>query len=225
VSPAGRPSFALVTDRRRLAPDARTVPAALLALERAIDEAVAAGIDLVQIRERDLPTADLVAFVDRVGQRTRGTRTGLVVNDRADVARVAQADGVHLRADGPPESRVRAFGPPAWRIGRSIHAAADVAAHPGADYFLFGTMFPSGSKAPDGPVQTLATLAVVVAASSVPVWVIGGMTVDRVAACLAAGAAGVAAIGAFLDEATQPGVVFTRVEAMRRAAAAGFAVE
>jgi thiamine-phosphate pyrophosphorylase len=225
VTRPARPSLCLVTDRRRLAPDARTTQAELMALERAVDEAVAAGIDVVQIRERDLPTVALVDLVERVGRRTRPTATGLLVNDRADVARLAGADGVHLRADGPPERRVRAFGPPTWRLGRSIHAPAEAAAHPTADYLLFGTMFPSASKTAEAPVQTLTALAQAVEASAVPVWVIGGITVERLAACLAAGAVGVAAIGAFLDAPAPPGTVYRRVELMRQAAAAAFAVE
>src|SRR5580692_4237782 len=133
------PTLCLVTDRRRLAQQARTTRDELAALEAALDEAAAAGIDVIQVRERDLEAADLAAFVARVVRRMRGTVTRVVVNERADVARAADADGVHLRSDGPPVDRIRGWGPPAWWVGRSIHSAAEGEGQQSADYLLFGT--------------------------------------------------------------------------------------
>jgi thiamine-phosphate pyrophosphorylase len=219
-----RPTLCLVTDRRRLTRQARTTRDELAALEAALDEAATAGIDVIHVRERDLGAADLAAFVARVVRRTRGTATRVVVNERADVARLADADGVHLRSDGPPVDRIRAWGPPAWWVGRSIHSAAEGEGHQTADYLLFGATFASTSKPAGAPVAGLAALREAVRGSAAPVWAIGGVTPETARACIDAGAKGVAAIAAFLDigDGTTPGAVRARVEAMRRAVAGDF---
>jgi thiamine-phosphate diphosphorylase len=217
-------TLCLVTDRHRLSPDARTTRDELVALEVALDEAAAAGIDVIQVRERDLEAADLEAFVARVVRRTRGTPTRVVVNERADVARAAGADGVHLRSDGPPIERIRAWGPPSWWVGRSIHSAAEGERHQAADYLLFGTTFTSTSKPGGAPVAGLAALREAVRLSERPIWAIGGITPETAAASIEAGAKGVAAIAAFLDDkdGTARGAVRRRIEAMRRAVARDF---
>ena len=212
-----------MTDRRRLSPDARTTRAEIAALEAAIDEAVDAGIDVVQIREPDLETMDLAGLCRRVVQRTRSMPTRVVVNDRIDVAVAAAADGAHLKSDGPAAGRVRAMAPPGWSIGRSVHSPTEVDSSAPLDYWLFGTMYRTLSKGADAPVQSLAALAAVVqAAGTRPVWVIGGVTTENAGPCLRAGAAGVAAIGAFLEPRAGAGAVGRAVAAMRRAVAADF---
>jgi thiamine-phosphate diphosphorylase len=224
VTGLARPTLCLVTDRRRLTQQARTTRDELAALEAALDEAAAAGIDVIQVRERDLEAADLTAFVARVVRRMRGTATRVVVNERADVARAAGADGVHLRSDGPPVDRIRAWGPSAWCVGRSIHVAAEAERHQSADYLLFGTTFASTSKPDGAPVAGLAALGEAVRVSAAPIWAIGGVTPETAPACIDAGAKGVAAIAAFLDDGdgTTRGAVRARVEAMRRAVARDF---
>jgi thiamine-phosphate diphosphorylase len=154
----------------------------------------------------------------------RGTVTRVVVNDRADVARAADADGVHLRSDGPPVDRIRAWGPPAWWIGRSIHSAAEGGGQQSADYLLFGTTFASTSKPAGAPVAGLAGLREAVRVSATPIWAIGGVTPATAPACIDAGAKGVAAIAAFLHDrnGTTPGAVRARVEAMRQAVGCDF---
>lgn len=195
------PCFCLVTDRRATDPGGRTIVAQLRSLEHVLDEAIDAGIDLIQIRERDVEAGALCAFTRRVVARAAGTSTRVVVNDRADVALAAGAAGVHLRSDGPSPAHVRALGGPAWVVGKSVHSALDAtaAAADAADYLLFGTVFPSASKAPNAPVAGVAALrGAATAAGTVPVLAIGGITVERAIACRDAGAAGVAAIGLFL---------------------------
>jgi thiamine-phosphate pyrophosphorylase len=138
---------------------------------------------------------------------------------------VTGADGVHLRSDGPPVARVRAVGPVGWGVGRSFHTVAEVPLHDSADYLLFGTVFESTSKASGAPVQGLAALrdAVRAAGTQTPIWAIGGVTPETAAACLDAGARGLAAIAAFLDGGAAPGGVRARVEAMRASVARYFA--
>jgi thiamine-phosphate pyrophosphorylase len=217
-----RPCVYLVTDRRQLTPGARTTADEVLALERWLDEAIEAGVDVIQIRERDLEAAAIVALAARVVARAGGRATAVLVNDRADVARAAGAGGVHLPSAGLPAGRVRALGPEGWLVGRSVHGVDEAGGPHGADYLLFGTMFAGGSKPEGSPVQGLDRLARVVAVSTVPVVAIGGIDPARAGSCVAAGAAGVAGIGVFLPEGRAPGALGpARATIALRAAIAG----
>lgn len=201
MSEPTRPSICLVSDRRLVAPHARTVKAELKALERWLDEAFDADLDLIQIRERDLEGCDLLMLVRRLVSRRGARAPRLVVNDRADVALAADADGVHLRSNGPAVNDVRglASGSAPWIVGRSVHGIAEIHEHGTADYLLFGTIFPGGSKGGAAPTQGLDGLARAAAASRAPLLAIGGVTPERSREVIAAGAAGIAAIGAFVS--------------------------
>jgi len=190
-------TICLVTDRRQLSPHARTAREEVTALAHWLEEAVAAGVDLIHLRERDLPASLLCELARAVGAAARGSNTRVVVNDRADVAQAAGCDGVHLPGDGLPVARVRALGgrPDAtWMVGRSVHTVEEARAHADADYLLFGAVFASGPK----PGRGVDALREVVAAVPGAVIAIGGLTAPRAAECLTAGAAGVAAIRLFL---------------------------
>lgn len=196
----------LISDRRRLRPSARTTTEELRALEAQLEDAMAAGVDVIQLRERDLEAGVLVSIAARLLRRAAGTPTRVLVNDRADAAVASAAHGVHLRADGPPAGRVRAILPPPALIGRSTHTIGEVVQHGDADYLLFGAVFPTASK-PDTAVAGIDRLREAARRSRVPVIAIGGIDVDRAAACVEAGAAGVAAIGVFLPEGHAPGAL------------------
>lgn len=212
------PSVCLVTDRRRLSPQARTAADEIQALEAFLDRAIDAGVDVVQIRERDLASRDLGALVARVAARARG-RALVLVNDRADVAIASGADGVHLRADSAPTGDVTRLGPPGWIVGRSVHTAEEAGGEIEAAYVLFGTVFESGSKPDGAPLAGLEGLRAAAGASHSPVVAIGGITPARAAQAMAAGARGVAAIGAFLPPGLAPGALGV-VEAARALRAA-----
>ena len=216
-----QPAVCLITSRRQLAPDARTAQEAVAALDRWLDEAIGA-VDLLQIREPDLSARLLWELVRSVAGRAAGSGTAIVVNDRADVARAAGADGVHLPAAGPPCARVRALGPAGWLVGRSTHAIEEIRSRGDADYLIFGTVFPSASKAAAAPVQGLDGLERAAAAATVPVLAVGGVDVARAARCRRAGAAGVAAIGLFLPPGRAPGALgIAAATAALRAALSG----
>lgn len=198
----GRPVICLVTDRRRLgAPSEAASRAALVDLVRA---AGAAEIDLVQLRERDLAARDLAELAERCLAGLAGTKTRLVINDRLDVALAVGAHGVHLRGDSMSARRVRDLAPPAFLVGRSVHSPAEargVASEGGVDYLIVGTVFESASK-PEAPVLGIAEFARAVReAANVPVLAIGGITLRTVREVAAAGAAGVAAVGLFVETA------------------------
>ena len=188
----------LVTDRLRLGAGDRAV-------DRLVDLVAAAGragLDLIQVRERDLDARALAALVARCVSAVDGTRTRVVVNDRIDVAIAAGAHGVHLRADSVAAPSARTLVGATAIIGRSIHRpqeAADTARAGGVDYLIFGTLHETQSKAAGHPVATLDDLrATCRAAVGIPVLAIGGMTVDRAADAARVGGAGIAGIGLFV---------------------------
>jgi len=162
--------------------------------------AVRAGVDVVQIRERDLPADELCAIVVELVAIARGSRTRILVNDRADVALACGAGGVHLRADSVPPRDVRSIAPPGFVIGQSVHRTSEAqaaAAH--VDYLIAGTVWRTPSKTPEQPTLGVAGLAAIAQSVTVPVLAIGGVTAGRLVEVQSAGAAGAAAIGLFLD--------------------------
>jgi thiamine-phosphate pyrophosphorylase len=199
------PLLCLVTDRRALA-GARTEAAAMAALDAQCDEAIAAGIDYIQLREPDLDARRLVELARRLVARAHGAATIVLVNDRADVARLSGAS-IHLKSDGPPAARVRAWFDAPITVTRSAHHISEVAADPDVDAFVFGTVFPSQSKPPGTRVAGLAGLAAAAGAARGPVLAIGGITAANALACRQAGAAGIAGIGIFLPHGTVAGAL------------------
>jgi thiamine-phosphate pyrophosphorylase len=174
---------------------------AIVALVR---DAVGAGIDLVQIREPDLPGRLLARLVDAAVEMTRGTPTRVIVNDRVDVAIACHADGAHLGGRSLPTARVRDIAPSGFLVGRSIHTVeeARAAAIEGmTDYLVAGTVFPSASKPDERRLLGVEGLAAVVRASARPVLAIGGVDLDTIAPVAATGARGFAAIRFFADAA------------------------
>lgn len=183
-----------VTDRVRFG----LSPADLV--NRAV-RAVNEGVDVIQVRERDLDDRTLRVLVEQIVAAAKGTPTRVLVNDRADVAVAAGAHGVHLRSDSPAASRVRAIVPAGFILGRSVHSLAeiDAAVADGAcDYLMFGTVFPSGGKPPGHPVAGLDTLREACRRSPIPVIAIGGIDRSRIPDIAQSGAAGFAAIAMFM---------------------------
>jgi thiamine-phosphate pyrophosphorylase len=193
----------LVTDRRLLQAVAEQD-----ALDRLVELARAAadtGVDIFQVRERDLDSATLLEVVRRCVGAVAGSRTKVLVNDRADVAMAAGAHGVHLRGDSYTVRDARKLLAAKTIIARSIHSAreAEDADLDGADFLVFGTLFETGSKPPGYPTATLREFAEACAAAACPVLAIGGISVDRAREVARHGGAGVAGIGLFLPA---PGV-------------------
>jgi thiamine-phosphate pyrophosphorylase len=184
----GLPLLCLVTDRR---------VSGERALEDVVLEAVAGGVNLVQLREKDLPTRELLDLARRVQAILAPHGVPLVVNGRADVA-FAVGAGVHLPADGLPVEGARRGVGPDRVVGRSVHSAAEARQLAGADldYLILGTIFPSGSH-PEGP--TIGIDAIRSAAGArVPILGIGGISAMNARAVIAAGADGVSVISAIL---------------------------
>ncbi len=157
-----------------------------------------AGVDAIQLRERDLDARRVAPDSPRGRRRARGQRRRRVlVNDRADVALAAGAAGVHLPGDGIP---VQAGAARSIRTGSSVDPSMLTTrrtAWAGADYVLFGAVFATASKPAGWIPAGLGALAGLVRSTPVPVIAIGGITEANAEEAGAAGAAGVAAIGAF----------------------------
>ncbi len=213
-------TLTLVTDSGRACPEARTDADLVTGVRHWLAEAIDAGIDIIQLRERALSAATLCNLARGVVADTRGTTTRVLINDRADVAVIAGADGVHLRDDGWPVARVRTLSTTGWMIGRSVHSV-DMPGAEGADYLLVGAVFASGSK----PVRGLETLRVVAGKSAVPVFAIGGITLETAPACLAAGASGLAAISLFLPAGRADGALGPQRAIRELRAVAGFPIQ
>jgi len=185
-------------------------------LAKKIEEVIAAEVDWVQIREKDLPAAELASLA-RQSLRVAAdlspkssSPTRILVNDRLDVAIAERAGGVHLGEKGLPVTEAKRLVNSAQRrqaldesfvIGVSCHSleAAQAAQRDGADYLFFGPIFATPSKKPFGAPQGVERLEQVCRAVSIPVLAIGGISLDNVEACMSAGAAGIAAIRLFQD--------------------------
>jgi thiamine-phosphate pyrophosphorylase len=154
--------------------------------------AIADGVDIIQIREKDLAARELLELAIRVRDLAAGSTTKVLVNGRLDIALAAELDGVHLPSHGFATSRVRPF---VRTLGVSTHSVAGalLAEQAGADFVFFGPIFETPGKTAVG----IPALREVTKAVRIPVLAIGGITLANTSDCLAAGAAGIAAIRLF----------------------------
>ena len=167
-----------------------------------ISSAVLAGIHLIQLREKNLPARTLYELALRGAELTRTSQTRLLVNDRADIARAAGCDGVHLTTRSLDAGIVRKTFDTDILIGASTHSIgeAERARDLGADFALFGPIFDTPSKRAFGPPLGLEQLeAVTGRLKGFPLIAIGGITQQNARAALSAGASGIAAIRLFSE--------------------------
>jgi thiamine-phosphate pyrophosphorylase len=210
-----RPLLYYITDRQAFAADEPTRRRRLLAK---ISEAVQAGVEYIQVREKDLPTRDLeslareaVAMIEKLRTENRELRTALLINSRTDVALATQADGVHLRSDdlSPQEvalmwkrgagALARQASPQPPLIGVSCHSPEEVmqARDSGATFTVFAPVFEK-KDAPSASPKGLSLLQKS-CVQGIPVLALGGITLANARSCLEAGAAGIAAIRLFQE--------------------------
>ena len=192
-----RPPLLVISDRR----------VARRPLTEIADACFAGGCRWLSLREKDLPHDERVALLRALV--AVGARHGARVTVHGDVAaaRAAGAGGVHLPAGGSPAAARQALGAAAL-IGLSAHDYADIvhAETEGADYVTLSPIFATASKPGYGPALGVDELADLAAKSLIPVVALGGVDAAAVGSCLAAGAAGVAVMGAIMT-ATDPRAV------------------
>jgi thiamine-phosphate pyrophosphorylase len=203
--------FYYITDRAQFPGDEDARQRALLGK---IAEATRCGVDLIQLREKDLPTRQLEALANAalrsirenspLGAQNRELTTRLVINSRTDVAIACGADGVHLRSDDISPTEVRKILAQARYsadviIGVSCHAASEVgrAASERAGFAVFAPVF----QKKDAPQASTAGLDGLRQAcrQNIPIFALGGITLENARTCLDAGAAGIAAIRLFQE--------------------------
>jgi thiamine-phosphate pyrophosphorylase len=165
-----------------------------------VSAAIAAGIELIQLREKRLTARVLFELSEQSVALTRGSATRLLVNDRADVAAAAGADGVHLTTQSIDAATIRRTFGKDFLIGVSTHshAEAEAAEEDGADFAVFGPVFATPSKEDYGLPTGLAKLeGVAKKLAPFPVLALGGVDVTNARECLRAGASGIAGIRLF----------------------------
>jgi len=191
-----------ITDRQQFAGDCHEQEQRLLAK---IAECAAAGVEYIQLREKDLEIRALEELAMKAMAAIAGSKSRLLINSRTDVALACGAHGVHLPANDLSASEVRTIFARAGRsepvIGASTHSASEVAsaeAH-GASFAVFGPVFEkSGSTNQEGLEQLRQICHRTEAAQPpMPVWALGGITLENAYQCATAGAAGIAAIRLF----------------------------
>ncbi len=164
-----------------------------------VERAVQAGVRAVQLRERDLPTRELLVMAEDL-QRTVPP-AHLFVNDRADVALAVGSRGVHLRENSLPTSVVRGLLRPEQWLGRSVHSIEGVttAEHEGADFVVLGPIYETPSKLEYGPPLGLRLLEHAARTARIPIFAIGGITALRAREVRRAGGFGIAVLSSILS--------------------------
>lgn len=180
-----------ISDRTQFPGDETTRRKTLLNKFR---EAASAGVDYIQLREKDLAARDLESLAREAVEAVQNSSTKLLINSRGDIALACGAHGVHLRSDdiSVADARSIAATKPGWLVAASCHSVADVAGAKTADFVVFAPVFEKGDAMPTG-IDSLREAC----SYGVPVLALGGVTLSNAKACLDAGAAGVAGIRLF----------------------------
>ena len=167
-----------------------------------ISAATAAGIDLIQIREKRLSARVLFELTRQAVELTAGTSTTLLLNDRADIASGAGADGVHLTTKSIDAARIRKTFGDDFVIGASCHSfdEAKGAKDGDADFAVIGPVFATDAKLEYGEPLGLGVLKnLAQKLAPFPLLALGGVSLENAHACLAAGASGIAGISLFAN--------------------------
>lgn len=172
-----------ITDRRQLATPLLDRIALLLE----------AGVDFLQIREKDLPARELAALVDSAMALPNRRGVRILVNERVDVALASGAHGVHLPAGSLSPARIRSIVPAGFLIGVSCHSQSQVesAEQEGADLAVFGPVFDTPSKSGYGPPLGAQALEQAARGRRMPVLALGGINGQNFRLCRGHGIAAI----------------------------------
>jgi thiamine-phosphate pyrophosphorylase len=180
----------LITDRK-----VATKP-----LPEAVRLALEGGVKAVQLREKDLPVRELLSLAQELRTVTREFGAKLFINDRVDVARAVDADGVHLGGQSMPVEAVRKVVGKAMKIGVSTHnrEEAKAAQLGGADFITYGPIFETPSKAKYGIPVGVKSIKDIKNEVSIPIYSVGGINSGNMLQVMSAGADGIAVISAIM---------------------------
>lgn len=167
-----------------------------------IRELAGAGVDWLQLRDREAEGGALLALAEDLYRDAHAAGARLLVNRRVDVALAAGADGVHLGFDALPAARARALLPAEAEVGVSTHAPDEIPGHAGASYVHLAPIHAPLSKPSERPPLGLAALREA-RRHGVPVLAQGGLEPANAAEAVAAGASGIAVTGA-IGQADDP---------------------
>jgi thiamine-phosphate pyrophosphorylase len=170
-----------------------------LAPQAVVDDWLGAGVRLIQLRAKSMSLGPFLELASTLAQACRAAGAHFIVNDRADVARLVRASGVHVGQDDLTPAEVRRIAPDARLIGLSTHSDAQIEAGLAtpASYLAMGPVFGTTTKARPDPVVGLAGItrtAARLGGTGRPLVGIGGIDVETAPAVVAAGAASVAVI-------------------------------
>jgi thiamine-phosphate pyrophosphorylase len=165
--------------------------------EELLDAALRGGVDVVQLRDKELTDDALVAAAAPFRRACDAHGALFVLNDRPDLVDVCDADGVHVGRDDAPLAEARRLVGPNRIVGVSTHSRAEIDAADGADYLGVGTIFATPTKTEDAVGLELVRVAAETA--RVPWFAIGGIDLANIDAVAAAGAHGVAVVRAIRD--------------------------
>lgn len=168
-------------------------------LPEVVKEAIEGGVDLVQIREKDLPTEELLKLVKKIYPLCQKAGVTCVINSNLEVVQEVGADGIHLGIRSLSISEVRKVLGKEKLIGVSVHSVEEAirAELAGADYLVAGHIFATSSKSGLEP-RGLTFLRQVTDVVEIPVYAIGGMTPQRVLQVKEAGASGIAVLSGIM---------------------------
>lgn len=173
---------------------------------------------MIQVRERDLETRELLRFVEAVHRLAHPFRVPCLINDRVDLVLATGAAGVHLRADSMPTKEARKCLGTGYLIGKSVHSAEEAlqGEREGADFVVLGPVYETPSKRQYGPPLGVRVIREAVRRCTIPVYAIGGMTTARVENVITAGAAGVAVVSSIFQAASPREAVATYATQLRK---------
>ncbi|MEW6116854.1 MAG: thiamine phosphate synthase [Nitrospirota bacterium] len=166
----------------------------------AIEHALEGGVKVVQLREKDMPTRQLLSLAYKMREMTAHYNAKLIINDRADIALSVAADGVHLGQAGMPAFAVRKVIGDMAIIGVSTHTMEEAIAaeQEGADFITFGPLYDTPSKRAYGRPVGVEQLKKVAGKVSLPVFGIGGIKETTIGEVIGHGAQGIALISGIL---------------------------
>lgn len=185
-------SLCLVTDRRRMSTDT---------LERAVEQALIGGCTMIQLREKNCPSAEFYQLARNIKAVTDKYRTPLIINDRIDIALAVNAAGVHIGQNDTPVETARKLLGPKRLLGVSVSCVeeAEKAARAGADYLGVGAIFPSKTKT-DATSVSMDKLLKIRQSVFLPIVAIGGIRKENAAQLRSLGIDGIAVISAIIAQ-------------------------